>query len=209
MNFLRQHWFDLGIVFAIVIGAWIFFVPLSFLSLLLWLNLIALFVHQFEEYRFPGYFPGMVNVVMFHSDQPDRYPLNANTSLLVNLLTGWLTYFLAAILGERAIWLGLATMLVSVGNFVAHTFTFNLKGRTIYNPGMITAIVFFLPLSFFFFRLVIQTHAATTLDWILGVALGIALNYLGILKMIDWLKDEHTPYLFAPRNLPPSLRYRR
>ena len=70
--------------------------------------------------------------------------------------------------------------------------------------GMLTAIVFFLPLSVYFFSWVIQNHAASTLDWIVGAVLGIALNYIGILKMIDWLKDENTSYVFPPRFLVPG-----
>ena len=206
MNFMRLHWFDIGIALALSLGIALCFTTQSALSLVLWLNLMALFIHQFEEYRYPGYFPGMVNFTLFASQQPDRYPLNTNTSLIVNVMLGWLSYLLAALLGERVIWLGIATMLVSAGNFVAHTFLFNFKGKTFYNPGMLTAVILFLPLVLYFFFLVVQGHVATTLDWGLGVGLGIALNYVGILKLIDWLKDEQTPYIFPKRCLPPALR---
>ena len=36
------------------------------------MNLLALLVHQYEEYQDPGYFPGQFNGGLFHSDQPDR-----------------------------------------------------------------------------------------------------------------------------------------
>lgn len=142
MNFMRGHWFDVGVALAVAVSIALFFIPLSPLSLVLWLSLIALFVHQFEEYRYPGYFPGMINLVLFASKQPDRYPLNTNTALVVNVLIGWLFYALAAFFGETITWLGIATILVSVGNVVAHTFLFNLKGKTIYNPGI---VAFFTP----------------------------------------------------------------
>ena len=32
-------------------------------------------VHHFEEYGFPGYFPGMLNAGIFQSEEPERYPL--------------------------------------------------------------------------------------------------------------------------------------
>jgi hypothetical protein len=203
MNFLRQHWFDIGPVFALTIGVLLIFTPVSPISFLLWINLISLFFHQFEEYHYPGYFPGMMNSVMFSSKEPDRYPLNPNTALIVNLLVGWLFYFLAAILGEKALWLGIATILVSAGNFIAHTFLFNIKGKSRYNPGMLTADILFLPITVYFFILVFQGNFASTIDWILGILLGVALNYIGILKMIDWLKDKNTPYIFPGRFLPP------
>lgn len=199
MNALRLHWFDIGLGFALLTGIFLAVVPLSPLAFLLWVSLISLFLHQAEEYRYPGYFPGMVNSVMFASQQPDRYPLNTNTALIVNVVIGWLTYFLAAVFAEKAIWLGIGTILISVGNFIAHTFLFNLKGKTRYNPGMLTADLLFLPIAVIFFVLVISNGLATPLDWAIGIPLGIALNYLGILKMIDLLKDESTPYIFPQR----------
>jgi hypothetical protein len=203
MNFLRHHWFDIGIALAFAISIALCFSTPARLSLVLWISLIALLVHQLEEYRYPGYFPGMVNLVLFASSQPDRYPLNSNTALIVNVIIGWLLYALAAVFGAQAIWLGIATMLVSLGNFIAHTFLFNLKGKTFYNPGMVTAVLCFLPIVLYFFLLIVQSNAATSLDWLLGIGLGVALNYIGILKLIDWLKDEHTSYIFPKRSLLP------
>src|SRR4051812_8572144 len=94
MNLLRRHWFDMGMVLAAAVGLALFLTPISRLSLVLWLSLIALCIHQFEEYRYPGYFPGMINLVLFASKQPDRFPLNTNTALIVNVLSGWLFYIL-------------------------------------------------------------------------------------------------------------------
>jgi len=199
MKFMRLHWFDVGLALAIVTGGILFWIRLDPLSLLLWASLISLFFHQFEEYRYPGYFPGMMNTVMFSSKQPDRYPLNTNTAFIINVFVGWFSYFLAAVLGEKALWLGIATILVSVGNFIAHTFLFNLKGKTRYNPGMVTSLVLFAPIACYFFYLLIQEGLATPTDWLLGILLGMALNFIGILKLIDWLKDERTEYIFPKR----------
>jgi hypothetical protein len=199
MNFLRQHWFDLGFVLAGVIGVFLLTSHLSPLSWLLWVSLLALLLHQFEEYRYPGYFPGMMNVVMYQSQQPDRYPLNANTALIVNVVIGWLSYWLAARFGESMLWLGMATMLVSTGNVMAHTLLFNLRGKTFYNPGLLTALLLFLPIVVYFFYLIVSQNLATPVDWAVGLGLGFVLNYVGILKVIDWLKDEKTQYIFPKR----------
>lgn len=204
MNFMRLHWFDVGLILAFVTGGIVLSNNVTSLSLILWLSLISLFLHQFEEYRYPGYFPGMMNTVMFSSKQPDRYPLNTNTSFIVNVLIGWLSYLLAAIFAEKALWLGIATILVSTGNFIAHTFLFNIKGKTLYNPGMFTAIILFVPIAVYFGYVLIQGHEATFFDWFAGIIVGIALNVVGILKLIDWLKDEDTEYIFPERFLMPA-----
>lgn len=206
MNFLRLHWFDIGLGLAIAVGGFVLFTRPAGLSLLLWLSLITLFLHQAEEYRYPGYFPGMMNTVMFSSRQPDRYPLNPQTALIINVLVGWLSYFLAAVFAEKAIWLGIATILVSARNFIAHTFLFNFKGKTRYNPEMLTADLLFLPITVIFFILVIQDGLAAPLDWACGIVLGVILNYAGILKMIDLLKNENTHFIFPQHFLLPGSR---
>ena len=89
---------------------------------------------------------------------------------------------------------------------MAHTVLFNVRGKTFYNPGMATAIVLFLPLILWFFVMVNQGVMASPIDWVLGLVLGAVLNYVGILKLIDWLKDEQTPYIFPKRFLIPSQR---
>ena len=204
MGFMRRHWFDLGILWAVIIGGVLLAAGLQPLSLLLWISLISLFLHQFEEYRYPGYFPGMVNTVMFGSKKPDRYPLNTNTAFVVNVVVGWLSYFLAALLGAKAMWLAIATILVSAGNFVAHAFIFNIRGKTGYNPGMATAILLFGPIVVVFFSMVIRGNLATPVAWVFGILLGIALNYAGVLKLIDLLKDEESPHIFEGRFMQPE-----
>jgi len=203
MNFFRYHWFDLGFLFTIALAIALYVIQPTGMTLLLWLSLGSLFLHQVEEWRFPGYFPGMANTVMFKSDMPDRFPLNANSGMLINVVLGWGGYILAALLWQQAIWLVIATMLVSLGNIFAHTIIFNIKGKTIYNPGLITSWVFFAPMVYLIFGMVISERMASPSDWVIGIGLGIALNYFGVYKMIIWLADKNTPYIFPKRFLIP------
>ena len=203
MKFLRAHWYDIGGGFAIlVLGfVWINFNNLSSYQLIVWLSLVSLFFHQLEEYRIVGSFPGMVNKVLFKSELPDRYPLNSNTALIINVIVGWLFYFLAAVFAEKAIWLGIATILVSAGNTIAHTFMFNIKGKTFYNAGMLSSLLLFAPICFFFFKIIYEDQLITTMDYLIGIPLGIVLNVVGVLKLIEWLADKNSPYIFAKKNL--------
>jgi len=208
MNFLRKHWYDLGVLFAIVIIVFIFTQHnnLTNYQLLMWLSLVSLFLHQTEEYRLVGTFPGMLNTVMYKSETPNRYPLNTNSAFYVNVVTGWLFYFLAAVFAEKAVWLGIATILVSVGNVIVHTIVFNIKGKTIYNAGLATSWLFFVPCAFFFFSIIHAKHLATKTDYLIGVPLGIILMIFGIAKLVEWLADKNTSYIFEDRNLLPKDR---
>lgn len=208
MNFLRNHWYDLGAFLAIIVSAYIYsnYSSLTNYQTLMWLSLVSLFLHQLEEYRIVGTFPGMINSAIFNSKIPDRYPLNPNTAFYVNVAVGWTSYFLAAMLAEKAIWLGIATIMVSIGNTIAHTTIFNIKAKTWYNAGLATSWLLFVPCTCFFISIVYSNHLASTADYIIGIALGITLNVVGILKLIDWMADENTTYIFSDRNMLPKDR---
>ena len=203
MKFFRNHWYDVGGIFSIIILIFVF-ARLSHLTnyqLILWLSLVSLFFHQLEEYRISGTFPGMINKVVFKSTLPDRYPLNSNTSLTINVLVGWIIYFLAAFFAEKAVWLGIASILISLGNILAHTVLFNLKGKTLYNAGLITCWLFFAPIVYLFFFVIITNHLSTRNDYLAGIILGLFLNIAGIFGIIRLMADRNTPYIFPERNL--------
>jgi len=179
---------------------------LSNYQMLMWLNLVSLFFHQMEEYRIVGTFPGMINSVMFHSDLPDRYPLNTNTSFLINVGIGWTIYLLAALAGKQYIWLGMASILVSLGNIIAHTFIFNIRGKTFFNAGLATCWIFFVPCVFYFFKIIYRENLVTGKDFLIGVPLGIVINIAGVFKPIKWLADRNTTYIFKTNQLLPKDR---
>jgi hypothetical protein len=205
MNFFRNHWFDIGFVFGCAAAGYMIFNPGIFGSLkfILWFNFASLFFHQFEEYRYPGYFPGMINEKLFQSKTSDRYPLNTNSALVVNVVLGWTVYFLAVLIGERYIWFAIGVTLISVGNFFAHTIMFNIKAKTFYNPGMLTSILLFLPGAGYFSYCIIKNNLVSPSDFVIGIILGFIFNYFGIIKIIEWMKDKNTEYIFPSRCLPP------
>lgn len=95
MNMLRKYWPDLGMLVAAVtaIGIVMNLRSMSELSMILWLSFIAILVHQFEEYRWPGYFGGLFNIVIFKSEQPTRYPLNPQSAMVINLVIAYVFIF--------------------------------------------------------------------------------------------------------------------
>lgn len=194
MGFLKKHWQDAGLVLALAASGLfaLFHTSLSPLQILLWISFITLLLHEFEEYRWPGGFPQFLNGAIFGSDQPDRYPLNTRSALVVNVLMGWPVYAAAAILAEKAVWLGMAAIVVSMGNILAHAVVFNIKARRFYNPGLATALLLFLPVSIAFFRQIVGEGLASPADYLIGFSLGFFLIYVGILKTIDWMKDKNT-----------------
>lgn len=202
MDFFRNHWFDIGGGLSLIVIAYVFSVhhQLSSYQILMWLSLIALFWHQLEEYRIVSTFPGMINATLFKSKQPDRYPLNPQTALYINVYGGWLIYLLAALFAERAMWLGLLSILISCGNIIAHCFIFNIKAKRYFNPGMASSILFFLPICIRYFQLLATKQPISTVECIVGAVLGIIANIL-IVKLIVWLANPNSKYSFSKRQI--------
>lgn len=208
MNFFRNHWYDVGGILGIITILFLYFDFGEFSNYqhLMWFSLVTLFLHQLEEYRIVGTFPGMINHHLFKSDIPNRFPLNPNTAMIINVYVGWGTYLLAAIGGTHTIWLGMATILISLGNIIAHTFFFNIKSKTFFNAGLATSWLFFAPCVFYFFYLIHHENVVSIGDYIIGIPLGIILNIFGVLKPITWLADRNTKYRFKESQLLPCDR---
>lgn len=190
MSRFRQRWFDVGVLLgAILVVVWLIIRPdLASVQLILWVSLLTLFLHQFEEWRWPGWFAGMLNIGLFRSDDPLRYPLNPTSGMVVNVVVGWVGYVLAALLWSHALWLGVATLMVSIGNCVFHLVFMPLRLKIPYNPGMATSLFLFLPTVVWFFVTSSDEGLLTSGDLLLGIPLGIVLNVAGVIGVIELLK---------------------
>jgi hypothetical protein len=200
MKFFRQRWFQVGLILAIIVLCVVAVErqQMSNFRILLCVSLVTLFIHQFEEYRLPGYFPRMINTKFFESRAPDRFPLNANTALIINVLLGWLLYALAIVFADKALWLATATIVVSAANVVAHLVLFNVKGKTHYNPGMASAVLLFVPMTIGYFVYLQHHHLLHADNLVVGIGVGALINYFGIFKLIGILSDKRSPYPFEP-----------
>lgn len=208
VKFAERHWFDVGAVLGIALAIWLIVAGsgMDTITLILWISLLTLFAHQVEEWRWPGWFPGMLNVVLFGSDDPWRYPLNVRSGLVVNVVVGWVSYLLAALFGASALWLAMATILISVGNCVLHLLVIPIRGRMPYNPGMATSLFLFLPVSVWFF--IVAWPQMSVADIVIGLLLGVVLNVGGVIGVIRALEDRNAP-AFEDRQVKPALRYAR
>lgn len=138
MKWFCRHWYD--------IGAIVFFIALITLVLrwsemeltqkLLLMNFMALLFHQFEEYRFPGGEPAIMNMALRGSDIPDRYPLNQLSAMITNVIVAYLVY-LPPVFLTHVTWLGLGPVLFGFMQFMVHGIVTNIKLRSFYNPGLL------------------------------------------------------------------------
>lgn len=162
------------------------------------ISFIAMLVHQFEEYGFPGGEPMIMNRALQGSDIPDRYPLNQFSAMFTNVFFAHVIYLLP-ILFPDMIWLGIAPMLMGMMQFMVHGIMTNIKMKSIYNPGLGAVVFLHIPVGVSYIHYITKQQLASGTTWGIGivytvVATGFVLGYLTYIGLSDrnskWVFDE-------------------
>lgn len=204
MNYLRKYWQDIGGIVALVVcsGLLIIHQNMQEIEVILWLSFVAILIHQFEEYRWPGYFPGVFNIVIFKSSNPDKYPLNGQSAMVINVLIAYGFYLLPIFFADQ-IWLGLAPVLMGFFQLIWHGLFANMKIKGIYNPGLFAVLLLHVPIGTWYINYIISHGLVTTTDWILGIVYFVIATYILIVKGNMWMKDEESKFSFTKKQLGP------
>ena len=203
MKFLKaicRHWYNIGLAVALAAAALlaIFWKDMSVLLRLNTISFIAMLIHQFEEYGFPGGEPMIMNLALQGSDIPDRYPLNQFSAMFTNVFFAYVIYLLP-VLFPNVIWLGIAPMLMGMMQFVVHGIITNLKMKSIYNPGLGAVVFLHIPVGVTYIRHITVNQFASGGTWVIGIlytviATGFVLGYLTYIGLSDrnskWKFDE-------------------
>jgi hypothetical protein len=199
VNFYRHNWYYIGgilfVALSYVMGFWGSY--FSTIQVILIFSFMAMLVHQFEEYAYPGGFPAIANGVLFgEKNVPDRYPLNANQCLISNV---FLTYpfYIAAIVWPQVIWLGLAQVLLGVFQLLAHGIVMNVRLKSLYNPGLASVVFLFCPIGVYYLWYVTTNHLARTGDIVLGCLATILAAIVLFLLPIILLRSKKSKYPFS------------
>src|SRR5919202_3786732 len=202
MNMYRKHWQDIGGVLAMVIGGSLalFGQRLSRPHLFSTLNLVAMLVHQFEEYRFPGFFPGQFNGGVFKSDTPDRYPMNTHTAMVVNV--GFFDgLYMLPVLFPRKAWLGLSPVLLGFFQALGHWLLFPRLVGARWCPGALSAVFLHVPFGIAYLRALQEEQPPTRSDWIKAIMLLPLFMVVGVIVPQQLLKDTESPYRFTEQQV--------
>ncbi len=203
MKTLRRHWYNIGGVIALIsivilIVLWNDF---GHLQRLLFMNFIALLIHQYEEYGFPGGEPAIMNMVIQPSDTPNRYPLNQNSAMIINVMAAYFLY-LIPVFRPDIVWLGIAPTLFGIAQFIIHGIVTPKKLGQFYNPGLGAVVLLHFPIGGLIIYYLISNHLATPFDWIGGVIYMFAFTFLTLMKMTyTWLADKNSPYVFPEEEM--------
>lgn len=202
MRFLRRNWYSIGLCIGIITAIILAFTwkDLSVIQRLLFMNFIAMTVHEFEEFGYPGGMQILMNVEKSKSEWPDRYPMNQNSVMIGNMLTVYSLYLLAAFFPNQ-IWFGLGGVLVGLTQVPVHLGVAKML-KSIYAPGNIALFFGHIPIGIYFIYYGITNHLIDPWDWVWGIVLMLfdAVFIVGVLGY-KVFADKNSPYPFSEKEM--------
>jgi hypothetical protein len=167
------------------------------------MNGMTMCAHQYEEYVDPGYFPGMVNVAIFKSDQPRNYPYNPNSAMCANVFFRWL--YIPPMLFPKVKWLGLPGALIGIFQGIAHSTVMpKLAGAKYpYSPGALTSVLLHIPIGVTYISAAHSQGGISRNDWVKTAGVMAGFMVLGVAAPNLALKTRNSPYEFTDRQMGP------
>ncbi len=158
-------------------------------------------LHVLEEWRFPGGFHYMYNI-MVNSENPDRYPMNQLSDMFTNFI-GIIFGIVILCVGVKSIFL-IMQLFLCVAEILGHTkggvFSykrFKSQGKkTIYNPGFFTTLFGYLPVAIAIIVSFIIDVAPIWWHWLVGLASGIVLGALSLKLPEKLTQNTNSPYAY-------------
>lgn len=200
----RRNWYWFGGILFVALSFFMGFWGehlLSHIQVIMVFSFMAMLVHQFEEYGWPGGFPSITNIIQFkETKNPDRYPFNSNLTFVDNVLTTY-TFYIVPIFFPHLIWLALAQTLAALIQVPAHGIFMNVRLKSFYNPGVGAAVFLQLPLAIYMIWYVSANSLATGWDFVFGAIGGVAGYALCFGLPVMLMRNRNSKYPFAPREM--------
>ena len=125
----------------------LFVLEIDFALFLIWIQLPVYWLHQFEEYVFPGGFLETFNKKVLGSNE-NEWPISKRAALWINIPIIFIAFPLSAILaGTVDISIGIWTAYFSILNAASHAGMFVIKWK--YNPGFFISAFLNIPVGVF------------------------------------------------------------
>jgi hypothetical protein len=150
--------------------------------------LVLYMVHQVEEHLWPGGFRQFTNAHIFRSGSDD-WPVSMGGVALVNVGFVWLPLALAVLFPGLLRWVGLAWIGLTLVNALTHIAA-SLRFR-VYNPGLVTAIVLFLPFAIWALATEVANGLLSGGEVALVIVLGVLLHVpVALVFVVPWLRGR-------------------
>ncbi len=165
-------------------------------------TVLVLVFHVWEEWVMPGGFHYFYNIA---SDAVlrDRYPMNELTDMITNF-GGALIWFVLVQTNKYERKMSFGVMLFSFAEVAIHLLGASSSRALLfengiyspfYTPGMVTALVCWLPLAIAYIVYFVKTRVKIS-DVVGGAVILVVLSMLLIVMPENLLKSEDTPYVY-------------
>ena len=174
MKWLYENWMKVTpfLAFYTFVLVFLYVKDVNYPLYLIWLQGIIYWVHEFEEYIFPGGFLAFFNRHMMRSNQ-DEYPLTKVGSFWINIPLVYIAMPFSALLAHFfGLEWGLWTAYFSFLNAFAHVVMFFIFGRK-YNPGLIISIFLNIPFAIYMAWYFFDNNLVTTQGNIISIIVAI------------------------------------
>ncbi len=187
VDWLAEHWpkatFFLAIYTFVVLYLYLY--EQNFLLFLIWLQTPIYWLHQFEEYVYPGGFAYFFNRKLLGSSRDD-WPVTKMFSLWINIPIIFVAFPVsAALAGIYGLSWGIWTAYFSVLNALSHLGMFSRFG---YNPGFAISLLFNIPVGIYTIYVFFNNDAVTLTAHITGLVIaflvqgGLMIWGLGVMR---------------------------
>ena len=185
IEWLKHNWDHLCLILAIYAFILLFgFVrSANLIVFLILLNVPIYFLHQTEEYVFPGGFQKFFNLHIFKSGREDA-PMGTNFIFFVNIFATWVILPLFGLLAfSDPIW-GLWIPYFSIFAGLGHV-ALGIKSRQKYNPGLVVSLLLNIPYGIgvvcYFAKIGLLANPWMNVHFLIGLGLNLLLPVVGVI----------------------------
>ena len=177
-HWLKKEWAKVCPILAVYFPLFIFlFVkPHDFVLFLIFIQVPIYYLHQTEEYIFPGGFQRFFNLDIFKLGNPEQ-PLNENRIFVINIMVTWvllpLFSFLSMIDYSWGFWIPYFSIFAGLGHVIL-----GIKAKKLYNPGLIVSLLLNIPLGIWAVWKLATMGIITSPYFNLSLLIGFLLNAL-------------------------------
>ena len=164
-----NNWHVISVYLAVAVALAAAFIPGDILLKLQLASISLLLLHFYEEFGVPGGFAYMGVKVLLGKDERDKSKWNSNN--LSSMYGNWLAlaaiYVLPVVI-PSARFLVVGAMLFNFLEVFMHLLLFNVRMKSLYNPGLVSAVFGLGPVSCAYFALVFDRAMFVWYDYVLA-----------------------------------------
>lgn len=195
MKWLYENWMKATpfLAFYTFILVFLYVKDVNYPLYLIWLQGIIYWIHEFEEYIFPGGFLEFFNKNPLGSSLAE-YPLTKIGSFWINIPLVYIAMPFSALLAHFfGLEWGLWTAYFSFLNAFAHVIMFFVFGRK-YNPGLVVSILLNIPvaiyMSWYFWSNNLITDQTNVISIVVAVLAQASMMIYGFAYLVPKMKKE-------------------